>query len=103
MFVALEELSTHVDEVECLLELALLGQQLQVKFHEVLIHLEVGFFHQLEEKEIGDVEDLGLEFQVQANQVHRLDSPHGVVFFVVNLVQVQRLVLLLEQFSLTHV
>jgi hypothetical protein len=85
----------HVDKVESFLVLALLGQHLQVKFDELLIHGKLWLLHQLEQEQVGNVENLSLEPQTKTDKVHGLDSPLGVDIVLVDLVEVQTLILLL--------
>jgi len=101
--VAFKERGFHIDEVECLFVLALLGEHFQVQANEFAINLEVGLLHQLEQEQIGNVEDFGLELEGETDQVHGLYGPLRVDVFGVDLVQVQALVLLLQKLAFSHV
>ena len=93
----------HVNEVEGLLVFALLCQDLQVKFDKLLIHGEVWLLHQLKEKQVCDIEDLGLKPQTETDEIHGLNCPLGVNILLVDLVEVQTLILLLQKLVFSNV
>ena len=92
-----------LDEVKCLLVLALLRQDPQVQFDELLINHKARLLHQFQQEQVRDVENLRLEPESQADQVHRLDRPLRIYVLRVDLVQVKSLILLLEELALPHV
>ena len=101
--VGIEESRSDLDEVEGLFVLALLREHLEVQTHELLVDLKVGLLHELEQEQVGDVQDLRLEPQRQADQVHALDGPLRIDVFLQDLVQMQALVLLLEKFAFANI
>ena len=63
------------NEIKGLLVLALLRQYFQVQSDELLVDFKFWLLHELEEEKVGDVEDLSLERQREADQVHRFNGP----------------------------
>ena len=57
----------HVDEVDGLLVLFLFGKHFQVEFDELPVYDEVRFLHKLEQQQVGDIQDLRLEAEVDAD------------------------------------
>ena len=93
-----KELLLQPHEVECFFVLTLLGKHLDIKSNKVVVDLEARLLHELEEQQVGDVQDFCFELQGQADVEHRFNSPLRIYHILVLFVQIKCLVLLLEQF-----
>ena len=83
----LEELTPPINKVDSILELCLFGEYLNVQENELLVKFESWLFHKFQHQEIGNIKHLSLELEVQADQVHALNSPLGVYLLLMGLVQ----------------
>lgn len=99
----LEELSHTLNEHDGVFVLALLLQNLDVEHDKLLVHLKSLLLHQLQHEQIGNVKNLRLKFEIQTNEVHRLDGPLSMQRLLVLLVKRQGLILLLQQVTLANV
>ena len=93
--VTFKHLLLHLNKVKGLLIFTLLDEDFKVQFDEFLVDFKFWLFHQLQQEEIGNVQDFGLKSQTQTDQVHRFDSPLCIDIFLMDLVKIQTLILLL--------
>jgi hypothetical protein len=102
-FVIFKELLLVVYEEKRFFILALLDKDFDIQADELPVHFKFGLFHQLEQQQVGNIQYLCLEFQSHRDQVHAFDTPLGIDRPLVDLIQLQRLVLLLQDFVLTDI
>ena len=99
----LEEFTPSVNEIYRILVLGLLREDLHVQKYKFLVKFEAWLLHELKHQQVGDIENLGLELEIEADEVHALHSPLRVELQLVSLVQRQGLVLLLQELAFSNI
>ena len=99
----MEEFTPSVNEIYRILELGLLREDLHVQKYKFLVKFEAWLLHELKHQQVGDIENLGLELEIEADEVHALHSPLRVELQLVSLVQRQGLVLLLQELAFSNI
>jgi len=99
----LEEFTPSVNEIYRILVLGLLREDLHVQKYKFLVKFEAWLLHELKHQQVGDIENLGLELEIEADEVHALHSPLRMELQLVSLVQRQGLVLLLQELAFSNI
>jgi hypothetical protein len=90
------------NKVECLFLLLGLNQHFKEKLDKLHVDVERRLLHLFQHQQVSDFKDLGLKFERHRNQVPD-STDHSACALLESFGLVPRLILLLQQFRLTHV